>query len=76
MNHSNDATECQREKKTNYFNSLFQHIPSKSTGLNKMRPLKGLAVLMCETRTSLHAVQLKGQQGSVLMFCVCCFKNG
>ena len=43
---------------------------------NKMWSLKGLAMLKCESRTSLLAVQRKWQPGSVLMFCSYHFKNG
>ena len=41
-----------------------------------MWSLKTLAMLKCESRTSLHAVQYKWQPGSVLMFCSYYFKNG
>ena len=57
-NRSNDATESQEEKNT-CFNVHFQYSQSKITGLNKMWSLKSLAVLKCESRTSLHAVQYK-----------------
>ena len=57
-NWSNDATENQKEKKT-CFNTHFQCSRSKITGLNKMWSLKSLAMLKCESRTSLHAVQYK-----------------
>ena len=43
---------------------------------NKIRSLKGLVMLECESRTSLHAVQYKWQIGSVLMFCPSFFRNG
>ena len=55
---------------------------SKQTNLkgvyswNKMRSLKSLAMLKCDIRTSLHAIQNKWQQGYVLMFCPYYFKNG
>ena len=55
---SNDTTESQKEKKT-CFNAHFQYSQSKITGLNKMWLLKSLAVLKCESRTSLHAVHYK-----------------
>ena len=61
-NQSNDATESQKEKKT-CFNAHFQYSQSKVTNnkevysSNKMRSLKSLAKLKCESRTSLHAVQ-------------------
>ena len=42
---------------------------------NKMWSLKGLAMLKCEIKTSLYAVQCKWQPGSVLMFCSYYFKN-
>ena len=42
---------------------------------NKMWSLKGLAMLKCEIKTSLHAAQCKWQPGSVLMFCSYYFKN-
>ena len=57
-NRSNDTTESQKEKKT-CFNAHFQYSQSKITGLNKMWSLKSLAMLKCESRTSLHAVQYK-----------------
>ena len=61
-NQSNDATESQKEKKT-CFNAHSQYSQSKVTNnkevysSNKMRSLKSLAKLKCESRTSLHAVQ-------------------
>ena len=55
---SNDTAESQKEKKT-CFNAHFQYSQSKITGLNKMWSLKSLAMLKCESRTSLHAVQYK-----------------
>ena len=55
-NRSNDTTECQKEKKT-CFNAYFQYSRSNITGLNQMWSLKRLAMLKCESRTSLHAVQ-------------------
>ena len=51
-NRSNDTTESQKEKNTCFY-AYFQ---SKITGLIKMWSLKSLAVLKCESRTSLHAV--------------------
>ena len=57
-NRSNDTTESQKEKKT-CFNAHFQYSQSKITGLNKMWSLKSLAMLECESRTGLHAVQYK-----------------
>ena len=74
-NWSNDATENQKEKET-CFNAHFQCSQSKITGLNKMWSLKSLAMLNCESRTSLHVVQHKRQSGSVLIFCSYYFKNG
>ena len=55
-NRSNDTTESQKEKKT-CFNANFKCSQSKVTGLNKMWLLESLAMLKCESRTSLHAVQ-------------------
>ena len=55
---SNDTTESQKEKKT-CFNAHFQYSQSKITGLNKMWLLKSLAVLKCESTTSLHAAYCK-----------------
>ena len=52
----NDTTECQKEKKT-CFNGYFQYSQPKITGLNQIWSLKRLAMLKCESRTSLHAVQ-------------------
>ena len=57
-NRSNDITESQIEKKT-CFNAYFQSSQLKITGLNKTWSLKSLAMLKCESRTSLHAVQYK-----------------
>ena len=51
------TTESQ-EKKT-CFNANFRYSQSKMTGLNKMSSLKSLAMLKCESRTCLHAVQYK-----------------
>ena len=57
-------------------------INSKQTNLkaayswNKMSSLISLAMLKCESRTSLHAIQNKRQPGSVLMFGSYYFKNG
>ena len=41
-----------------------------------MWSLKSLAILKCESVTSLHAVQYKSQLGSVLIFYSFYFKNG
>ena len=57
-NQSNDTTESQKEKKP-CFNAHFQNSQSTTTGLNKMWSLKRSAMLKCESRTSLHAVQCK-----------------
>ena len=54
----NDTTESQKEKQA-CFNADFHYSHSKITGLNKMWLLKSLAVLKCESRTSLHAVHYK-----------------
>ena len=51
-NQSNDTTESQKEKKT-CFNAHFQHSQSKITEPNKMRSLKSLAMLKCDSRTNL-----------------------
>ena len=67
-NQSNDATEKQKEIKT-CFNSHFQYSQSKIKGLNKRLSLTSLAMLNCESRTSLHVAQCKCQPGSVLIFC-------
>ena len=50
--------ENQKEKKT-CFNAHFQYCQLTITGLNKMWSSKNLAMLKCESRTSLHAVQYK-----------------
>ena len=52
-NRSNDTTESQKEKKTclNAHNGVYSW--------SKMWSLKSLAMLKCESRTSLHAVQYK-----------------
>ena len=52
------TTESQKEKKI-CFNAHFQCSQSKITGLNKMWSLKGLVMLKCESRASLHAVQYR-----------------
>ena len=52
---SNDKAEVQKEKKI-CFNVPLHSGQSKIAGLNKMWPLKDLAMLNCESRTSLHAV--------------------
>ena len=57
-NRGNDATESQKERKT-CFNAHFQYSQSKFTGLNKMWSLKSLAMLKCESITSLYVVQNK-----------------
>ena len=57
-NPSNDTIESQKEKKT-FFNAHFQYNQSKITSLNKIWSLKSLAMLKCESRTSLHTVQYK-----------------
>ena len=54
----NDTRQSQKEKQT-CFNAHFQYSHSKITGLNNMWLLKSLAVLKCESRTSLHAVHYK-----------------
>ena len=51
-NRSNATTESQKEKKT-CFNAHFQYSQLKMTGLNKMCSLKSLAMLKCESKTSL-----------------------
>ena len=72
-NRSKDTTKSQNEKKT-CFNTHFQYSQSKITRLNKMWSLKSLDIFKCESRTSLHAVQYKQPQGSILIFCSCYFK--
>ena len=57
-NWSNDTRESQKENNT-CFKAHLQHSQSKITGLNKMWLLKNLAMLKCESKTSLHAVQYK-----------------
>ena len=71
-NWSNDTKE--RQKKNTSFNVHFQYSQSKITRLNKMWSLKSLALLKCERKTTLHAIQYKWHPGSVLMFCSCHFK--
>ena len=65
-----------RNKRRTCFNAHVQYSQSKITGLNKMRSLKSLAMLKCDSRTSLHEVQYKRQPGSVLIFCSYYFNNG
>ena len=72
-NRSNDTVESQKEENT-CFNAHFQYSQSKITGVNKML-WKSLAMLKCESRSSIHAVQYKWQSGSVRMFCSYYFKN-
>ena len=55
---SNDTIESQKERKT-CFNAHFQYYRLKIAGQNRMRSLKSLAMLKCESRTSLHALQYK-----------------
>ena len=43
-NRSNDTTESQKEKTTTCLNAHFQYIQSKIKQLNKMWPLKSLAI--------------------------------
>ena len=43
---------------------------------NKIWSFKRLAMLKCESKTSLHAAKYKLQLGSTLMFCSYHFKNG
>ena len=52
-NRDNDATVSQKEKKTcfNAHNGVYSW--------NKIWPLKSLAMIKCESRTILHAVQYK-----------------
>ena len=57
-NRRNNKTESQTEEKT-CFDAHFHYSQSKITGLNKMWSLKGLAMLKCESRTSLYGVQYK-----------------
>ena len=57
-NRSNDTAEIQNEKKI-CFNAHFHCSQSKITGLNKMWALRSLAMLNCESRTSVHVVQYK-----------------
>ena len=62
-NRSNDITECQ--KKRSPILMLIFSIPSKITdnkgvySWNKMWSLKSSAMLKCEGRTSLHALQYR-----------------
>ena len=46
-------------KKNRFFNVHFNYSQSKIMEKNKMRPLKSLAMLKYESRTSLHAVQYR-----------------
>ena len=66
----------QKVRKKKCFQAHFQFSQSKITGINKMWSLKSLAILNCESRSSLHEVQCKGQPSSVLMFCSYYSKNG
>ena len=64
---SKDATESQNEKKT-CFNAHFQYSRSKisTVGKKKVQSVKSLAMLKCESRNSLQAVQYK-------CVCVCVY---
>ena len=68
-----------RKKKKTCFNAHFQYSQSKTTGLNKMRSLKSLAMLRCESRTSLHQLLVYMQHNindNQVLFCFFyCFKN-
>ena len=87
-NRNNDTTESQKAKKTCFnahaggkWNFTVQCIVNKQIweGLypcNNMWSLKSLVMLKCESRTNLHVVQYKWQQGSILMFCLYYFRNG
>ena len=55
-------------KKKRCFNAHFQNCQPKNMGLIKMYSLKSLAMLNCESRTSLHVVEYKLQLGFILMF--------
>ena len=57
-----------------YFSQNFLKFLNSYT-LFENHMVKSLAMLKCESRTSLHAVQYMWQQGSALMFCST-FKNG
>ena len=57
-NRSNDITGSQKKKVC--INPHFQYSQLKITRLNNIRSLKSLAMLKCESRTSLHAVQVTG----------------
>ena len=70
-NRRNGASECKNVKKT-CFNAHFQYSQSTIMGLNKilkMWSLKSLAILKCESGTSLLEVQCKWQPGSVFIIC-------
>ena len=67
INQSNNASESQKEKKTCFYAHFQYTVSQKVMGLNKMWSLKSLAMLKCESRTSLYVVQNKRQPGSVLI---------
>ena len=75
INQSNNVSESQKIKKTCFYAHFQYTVCQKVTGLNKMQSLKSLAMLKCESRTSLYAVQNKRQPGSVLIIYYY-FKNG
>ena len=60
----------EKRKKT-CFDAHFQYSQSKITGLSKMRSLKGLVILKCGSRTSLHAVQISDIQASLDTLFLC-----
>ena len=81
-NRSNYATESQNEKKTCFnahaggkLNFTAQCVV-RCVFLERIYSLKSLAMLKCESRTSLHEVQYKWQPHSILMFCSYYFRNG
>ena len=65
-----------RKKKRPNLMLNFQYCQSRIKGLYRMWSLQSLAMIKCESRTSLDAVPYKRQPGSVLTFCSCYFKNG
>ena len=66
----------QVKRKRTCFNAHFQYSQSKITKLNKMWSIKSLAVLKCESRTSLHAVKYNLRPSFVLLFCSCFLRMG
>ena len=65
-NQSNDTAESQKEKRPDLMFIL--STVSQNHGTKKNLVIENLAMLKCESRTKLHAVQYKCQPGLFLLF--------